>query len=88
LTALLRREGRKINHKRVYRFYRDLGLAMRKRKRRHSGQRLAAATNTYLGRANQRWAMDFVADTLANGRTFRVLTIIDEYTRQCQEAVT
>jgi putative transposase len=83
LTALLRREGRRMNHKRVYRLYRELGLAMRRRKRRHSGQRLAAATTTHLARANQRWAMDFVSDTLAQGRTFRVLTIIDEYTREC-----
>jgi putative transposase len=83
LTALLRREGRNINHKRVYRMYRELGLAMRRRKRKHSGQRLAAAATTRLERANQRWAMDFVSDTLAYGRTFRVLTIIDEYTREC-----
>jgi putative transposase len=83
LTALLRREGRSINHKRVYRLYRELGLAMRRRKRRHSGQRLAAAATTGVGRPNQRWAMDFVSDTLAQGRTFRVLTILDEYTREC-----
>ncbi len=83
LTALLRKEGRPINHKRVYRLYRDLGLAMGRRKRSHSGQRLAAAAKTLLQRANQRWAMDFVADTLAHGRTFRVLTIIDEHTREC-----
>jgi putative transposase len=83
LTALLRREGQKVNHKRIYRLYRALGLAMRRRRRRHSGQRTAAATRTYLQTANQRWAMDFVADTLAHGRTFRVLTIIDEYTREC-----
>jgi putative transposase len=83
LTALFRREGQKVNHKRIYRLYRDLGLAMRRRKRRHSGQRLAAATKLPLKAANQRWAMDFVADTLAHGRTFRVLTIIDEYTREC-----
>ena len=83
LTALLRREGQQLNHKRIYRLYRDLGLAMRRRKRRHSGQRLAAATKSPLQRANQRWAMDFVADTLAHGRTFRVLTIIDEHTREC-----
>jgi putative transposase len=83
LTALLRREGRNVNHKRIYRLYRDLGLAMRRRKRRHSRQRLAVATKANLHRANQRWAMDFVADTLAHGRTFRVLTIIDEHTREC-----
>jgi putative transposase len=83
LTALFRREGQQVNHKRIYRLYRDLGLALRKRKHRHSGQRLAAATKLPLKAANQRWAMDFVADTLAHGRTFRVLTIIDEYTREC-----
>jgi putative transposase len=83
LTALLRREGRNVNHKRVYRLYRDLGLAMRRRKHRHSRQRQAAAAKINLHKANQRWAMDFVADTLAHGRTFRVLTIIDEYTREC-----
>jgi putative transposase len=83
LTVLLRREGRKINHKRVYRMYRELGLAMRRRKRRHSGQRLASTMQAPLERANQRWAMDFVSDTLAHGRPFRVLTIIDEYTREC-----
>ena len=83
LTALLRREGRNVNHKRIYRPYRDLGLDMRRRKRRHSRQRLAAATKANLHRANQRWAMDFVADTLAHGRTFRVLTIIDKHTPEC-----
>src|SRR4051794_1760807 len=83
LTALLRREGRNVNHKRVYRLYRDLGLAMRRRKHRHSRQRQATAAKINLHKANQRWAMDFVADTLAHGRTFRVLTIIDEYTREC-----
>lgn len=56
---------------------------MRKRKRRHSGERVAPTTKACLRRADQRWAMDFVADTLAQGRTFRVLTVIDEYTREC-----
>ena len=83
ITALLRREGLAVNHKRIYRLYRELGLAMRRRKRRHSGQRLAAAETKTLTMANQRWAMDFVSDTLAHGRTFRVLTIIDEHTREC-----
>jgi putative transposase len=81
--VLLRREGRWMNHKRVYRLYRELGLAMRKRKRRHSGQRLAAATPPPLVQVNQRWAMDFVSDTLATGRPFRVLTVLDEFTREC-----
>ncbi len=43
----------------------------------------AAATNNLLLKQNQRWAMDFVSDTLANGRPFRSLAIVDEYTREC-----
>ena len=83
LAALLRREGRLINHKRVYRMYRALGLAMRKRRRRHARREEAGCAVSPLQRVNQRWAMDFVSDRLAYGRTFRVLTIIDEYTREC-----
>jgi putative transposase len=83
LTALLRREGRQVNHKRIYRLYRDLGLSMRRRKRKHSAYRLAATEKTFLRKRNQRWAMDFLCDTLAFGRTFRILTIVDEHTREC-----
>jgi putative transposase len=83
ITALLRREGLTVNHKRIYRHYRELGLALRRRKRKHSGQRLAAAETKTLTMGNQRWAMDFVSDTLAHGRTFRILTILDEHTRGC-----
>jgi putative transposase len=83
LTALLRREGRHVNHKRIYRLYRDLGLAMRRRKRKHSACRLATTEKTFLRKRNQRWAMDFLCDTLAFGRTFRILTIVDEHTREC-----
>ena len=43
----------------------------------------AAAKNNMLVRPNQRWAMDFVSDTLASGRPFRSLTIVDEYSREC-----
>jgi putative transposase len=82
LTALLRREGRRINHKRVYRLYRALGLTMRRRRKRQLRSVQKKAT-VALMKANQRWAMDFVSDTLAHGRSFRVLTIIDEHTREC-----
>ena len=43
----------------------------------------AAAKNNMLVRPNQRWAMDFVGDTMASGRPFRSLTIVDEYSREC-----
>jgi putative transposase len=84
LTALLQREGFTVNHKKVYRIYREQGLAMRRRKRRYIvGGTQPVSTEAALNHVNQRWAMDFVNDTLANGRTFRALTIVDEYTREC-----
>jgi putative transposase len=84
LTALLQREGWAVNHKRIYRLYREQGLALRRKKRGHRMRQLnAAAKNNMLTRPNQRWAMDFVSDTLASGRPFRSLTIVDEYSREC-----
>jgi len=56
---------------------------MRRKRRRRSGQRGVAPVVQAATRPNQRWGMDFVSDTLAMGRTFRVLTIVDEYTREC-----
>jgi len=81
LHVLLMREGWKVNHKRVYRFYREEGLAVRRRKRKSRAafvrQPLVAPT-----RVNQGWSMDFMADALAPGRRFRTLNIVDEYTRE------
>ena len=82
LTALLHREGQAVNHKRIYRVYREEKLALRRLRRQHSARRLTAAEKELAERVNQRWALDFVSDTLATGRTFRVLTVIDEYTRE------
>jgi putative transposase len=83
LTALLRREGRNVNHKKIYRPYRTMGLAMRRKCHRHSARRLMPpAGEKALTRPDQRWAMDFVSDTLASGRTFRALTMVDEFTRE------
>jgi putative transposase len=83
LTALLRREGRNVNHKKIYRLYRTMGLAMRRKCHRHSARRLMPpAGEKALTRPDQRWAMDFVSDTLASGRTFRALTMVDEFTRE------
>jgi putative transposase len=82
LTALLQREGFVVNHKHVYRLYRERGLAMRRKKRRHSASRTVTPTECRAEKQNQRWAMDFVSDTLSTGRPFRVLTIVDECTRE------
>jgi len=82
LTVMLRREGWKVNTKRVYRIYREenLGVRTAKRKKRSSHLRVALPQPT---RPNQRWSMDFVSDRLADGRWFRILTVVDQYTREC-----
>ena len=82
LTAVLRREGEAVNPKRIYRLYREEKLALRRLRRQHSARRLTTAEKQVAERPNQRWALDFVHDTLATGQTFRVLTVIDEYTRE------
>ena len=82
LTVLLRREGRAVNAKRVYRLYREEGLQVRTAKR----AKRAARTRVPPGgavRPNQRWSMDFVSDRFADGRWFRILTVVDQYTREC-----
>ena len=81
LTVLLRREGQAVNPKRVYRLYREEGLAVRRRKR----QRVAVAARTRRAlpvRANEVWTMDFTQDALASGRKFRTLNLMDGYTRE------
>jgi len=82
LTVLLRKEGNVVNHKRVYRMYKEENLKLRKRSRKRiAGQRYTPATQ--LTEANMRWSMDFVMDSLADGRRFRTLNIVDEFTREC-----
>lgn len=71
-----------VNRKRVYRLYREMGLAVRKRKRKKIVAAARVPSDTPL-QANQRWSMDFVQDSLENGRRFRTLNIVDDYTREC-----
>jgi len=78
----LRREGWPVNRKRVYRIYRQLGLAVRRRRRK----RIGIVERRPLPKpqaANQSWSMDFVSDGLADGRRLRCLTIVDDCTREC-----
>jgi putative transposase len=81
LHVLLRREGEAINHKRLYRIYREAGLCLRRKKRKHC-VRVSAPLRQYTA-ANQEWALDFVHDVIAAGRTIRVLSVVDAYTREC-----
>jgi putative transposase len=78
----LRREGWQVNHKRVYRLYRELGLAVRRRKRKRIGM-VERRPLPKPSAANQSWSMDFVSDGLADGRRLRCLTIVDDCTREC-----
>ena len=82
LTVLLRREGREINAKRVYRLYREERLQVRTTKRAKRAANVRVPL-TGAARANQRWSMDFVSDRFADGRWFRILTVVDQYTREC-----
>lgn len=82
LTILLRREGWKVNAKRVYRLYREDQLQVRTAKRVKLAPQLRVPLPGAL-RPNQRWSMDFVSDRFADGRWFRVLTVVDQYTREC-----
>jgi len=83
LYVLLRREGWMVNHKRVYRLYRQENLTMRRKNPRRivSCQRREDRPAPTL--VNQAWAMDFLSDTLADGRALRILTLVDVFTREC-----
>jgi putative transposase len=78
----LRREGWPVNRKRVYRLYRDAGLAVRRRKRKRIGV-FERRPLPKPSRANVSWSMDFVADGLIGGQRLRCLTIVDDCTREC-----
>jgi putative transposase len=82
LTVLLRREGWRVNHKRVYRLYIAEGLQVRhKRRKKLASQRRVSLCVPQA--PNERWTMDFMSDALADGRRFRVLTVLDSHTREC-----
>lgn len=81
LAVLLRREGHRVNVKRVHRLYRELGLSVLRRKRKRAAAQ-ARRQSAVPSRANERWSMDFVSDSRSDGRAFRVLTIVDDFTRE------
>lgn len=82
LTVLLRREQFPVNHKRVYRVYREEGLMLR-RKRRKRVTSIGRTAPPPVTQRHQAWAMDFTSDTLAHGQRFRTLNIVDPYSREC-----
>jgi putative transposase len=82
LHDAVRRSGRQVNHKRIYRLYRLEGLAVRRKRRKRVRQpRQLAALPV---RANERWSIDFVSDSLGEGRRFRSFNVIDDFTREAR----
>jgi putative transposase len=82
LHILLRREGIVMNHKKLRRLYREERLQMRRR----GGRKRALGTRTPMALPqgpNQRWSLDFLSDAMTDGRRFRVLAIVDDFTREC-----
>lgn len=82
LTVLLRREGWLVNAKRVYRIYKEEGLMIRTKLRKKIARRRPLVMELASG-PNQQWSMDFVAARLEDGRPFRILTVVDQFTREC-----
>jgi len=82
LHILLRREGTHMNHKKLRRLYREERLQVRRR----GGRKRALGTRAPIALPqgpNQRWSLDFVSDTLTDGRRFRILAVVDDFTREC-----
>jgi len=82
LLILIRREGTIVNHKKLRRLYREERLQVRKR----GGRKRALGTRapmTIPQGPNQRWSLDFLSDQLKDGRRFRILAVVDDFTREC-----
>jgi putative transposase len=83
IHVVLRREGWLVNHKRVRRIYREEGFNLRNKRPRRSKSAVHRLERPELTYPNQCWSMDFVHDQLFDGRKFRCLTIVDNFSRYC-----
>ena len=86
IHMLLKRDGMRVNHKKLFRIYKQLGLKVLKRggRKRALGQRIVPIPLT---QKNQEWSLDFVHDATADGRRIRLLTIVDDFTRESLKIV-
>jgi len=82
IHVLLRREGWPVNHKRTARLYRQEGLNLRRKRPRRRKAAVTPSPSAAPTRRDERWSMDFVHDQLHDGRRLRVLTVVDQYTRE------
>lgn len=83
MHVLLRREGWTINHKRVYRLYREEGLGLRRKRPKRRRATMPREPRPTLTAMNQRWVMDFMSDALSSGDKLRIFTVVDAFTREC-----
>jgi putative transposase len=83
IYVLLRREGFKDNHKRIHRIYKEEGLNLRSKRPRRNKSAAHRLERPEINNLHQVWSMDFVADQLFDGRKFRALTIVDNFSRFC-----
>lgn len=81
IHVLLRRKGWKVNPKRIYRLYNEMGLQLRNKTPKRRVKAKLREDRTEATQSNETWAMDFVHDQLVTGRKIRVLTIVDTYSR-------
>lgn len=81
LHQLLKNEGLVVNRKRTYRLYVELGLQVRTQRRKKLTR--PRVPMPIPSRPNERWSVDFMSDQLASGRRFRILNLVDDYSRQC-----
>jgi len=81
MTDYLRNQGQVWNHKRIRRVYRVLALHLKRKPKKRLPARAAQAL-VVPGQANQTWSLDFMSDSLSNGRSFRTLNVIDDYNRE------
>ena len=87
-TALLSREGRQVNHKRVFRLWQKFDLSLPKQKKRKRARPTGLGLLPAANKPNQIWSYDFVFDACSGkGRRLKILTIVDEYTRECLATV-
>jgi putative transposase len=81
LHVLLRRDAVVVNHKRVQRVYREMGLSVKRNRRKRLTR--ALQPRPVLTAPAQQWSIDFASDGTASGRKLRVLSVVDAYTREC-----
>jgi putative transposase len=81
MTDYLRNQGHSWNHKRIRRVYRAMALHLKRKPKKRLPAR-TAQTLVVPGQANQTWSLDFMSDSLSNGRTFRTLNVIDDFNRE------